>query len=136
MFIQLISIEEVLPIRHQVMWPEKSVDFVKVDGDDTARHYGCYCEDKLVSVISIFMDGRIAQFRKFASLVEYQGQGFGTTLLNHVLNDLRHQACPQIWCNARIEKTAFYQKFGLVVVGESFDKNGKTYVKMVCNFEL
>ena len=34
--------EATWPLRHEVMWPEKPVSFVKLDGDltDEARHFG------------------------------------------------------------------------------------------------
>lgn len=131
MIIRLISIEEVLPIRHEVMWPERSMDFVRVSGDEEASHYGLFWEEKLVSVVSVFSDGSSAQFRKFATLVDYQGQGFGTALLSKVFEELSSRNYHQVWCNARCEKVSFYQKFGLAVIGEPFEKYGKYYVKML-----
>jgi len=118
------------------MWPEKGTDFVKVPGDEAAKHYGCYCDEKLVSVLSVFVDGQSVQFRKFATLEEYQRKGFGTALLEHVLDDLKHQNYKQVWCSARFEKAVFYQKFGLKIVGEPFEKNGKWYVKMLGKYGL
>jgi GNAT superfamily N-acetyltransferase len=134
MIIKTISHKEVLPIRHQVMWPEKSLDFVKIPGDEFAIHWGGFSEGVLVSVISIFVDGSTAQFRKFATLTTQQGQGLGSQLLQFVIHELKLRGIHSIWCHARIEKVAFYQKFGLEISGMPFEKNGKEYVRM--SYEL
>ena len=86
MDIRSILWDEALPIRHEVLWPNKPLQFCKVDGDETAKHYGAYLNDKLVSVASIYMDGRVARLRKFATLAVFQGRGIGSKLINHILN--------------------------------------------------
>jgi GNAT superfamily N-acetyltransferase len=130
MIIQKISLEEVLPIRRQVMWPEESLEFVRVLGDENAQHWGGFYEGELVSVISIFEEGNSAQFRKFATITSKQGQGFGTKLLQETMNELRSRGICAIWCHARLEKVEFYQKFGLEISGSPFEKHGKKYVPM------
>jgi GNAT superfamily N-acetyltransferase len=132
MIIQTISLEEVLPIRHQVMWPEKSLDFVKVLGDEEAQHWGGFSEGELVSVISVFEEANSAQFRKFATLTSKQGQGFGSKLLQHTIAELKSRGIYEIWCHARLEKVGFYQKFGLEMDGKPFEKHEKMYVLMKC----
>jgi hypothetical protein len=44
MDIRLIALAEALPIRHCVLWPDKPLLFCKVDGDDTASHYGVFLD--------------------------------------------------------------------------------------------
>ncbi len=66
--IKEITTQEVLPIRHEVMWPDQPLDFVKLENDDTAIHLGLYVHNQLVSVISLFITDNEAQFRKFATL--------------------------------------------------------------------
>ena len=121
---------EALPVRQSAMWPDKPLDFVKLAGDETALHWGVICEGQLVSVVSVFIGKDEAQFRKFATLKAYQGRGFGTFLLNYTIEELRIKGIKTIWCNARILKHSFYERFGLSRVGEEFVKNGMSYVKM------
>ncbi len=128
-----IGITEVLEIRREVMWPDKEIDFVRVEGDQDALHLGLVVEGKTVSIISLFIEGDRLQFRKFATRKDEQGKGYGTFLLNHVIELSKKRRINYIWCNAREEKTNFYEKFGLKVTKKKFIKSGKSYVIMEKN---
>jgi GNAT superfamily N-acetyltransferase len=125
-----VNLDLVWSIRHQVMWPDRDIDFVRVKGDSDAVHVGLYLTEKLVTVISVFTDGKDAQFRKFATLKAHQGNGYGFLLLHHVLSGLREDGYSRIWCNARRSKAVFYEKFGLECSPEVFTKGGLDYVVM------
>ncbi|UQZ37702.1 GNAT family N-acetyltransferase [Paenibacillus sp. PK3_47] len=112
------------------MWPDRELDYVKLKDDDKAIHYGLYEEDWLVSVVSLFIDGREAQFRKFATAAAEQGKGYGTLLLNYMLGEAERSGVHRVICNARSHKAAFYQKFGLIVTDRTFTKGGKEYIVM------
>lgn len=71
MTIKEITLKDVLPIRHIAMWPDKPLDFVSVPGDENAVHLGLYVDRELVSVVSVFLNGNTAQFRKFGTLPDY-----------------------------------------------------------------
>lgn len=47
MEIQRINAEQTLPLRQQVLWPSKSIEFCKVDEDETGYHYGSYVNGEL-----------------------------------------------------------------------------------------
>ena len=83
--IKEIKHTEALTIRHKVMWPDKPMNFVKPPNDINGRHFGLFIEEKLISVVSIFKNDNEFQFRKLATLEEYQGKGFGTKLLNFII---------------------------------------------------
>ena len=114
MIIKQITSSETLIIRHKVMWPTKPMDFVMLPNDENGKHYGLFVNDKLTSVISIFIDDNIAQFRKFATLKEHQGKGYGSFLLEEIISLLKQEKINKLWCNARVEKTNFYIKHGLI----------------------
>lgn len=124
--------EEVWQLRQEVMWPDRELDYVKLEDDDTAAHYGLYEGGRLLSVVSLFIesDGQEAQFRKFATASSEQGKGYGTYLLNFMLNEVERAGVHRIFCNARSHKAAFYQKFGLIVTDKTFTKGGKEYIIM------
>lgn len=128
--IKKINIEEALNIRHKVMWPEKPLEYVKLPDDDKGEHFGYYVNTKLVSVISVFLSKDKAQFRKFATVNEYQGKGYGSALLTHVFKYLKEKDIKYIFCNARKNKISFYKKFDMKETGEPFEKGGKEYIKM------
>lgn len=93
MEIKLIHKEEVWKLRHEVMWPEREPDYIKLADDDQGKHYGLYVGDRLVSVLSLFVNGTEGQFRKFATLELEQGQGYGSKLLNTVLAEAEQAGC-------------------------------------------
>ncbi len=99
-----------------------------VDAD--GLHFGAFKNDLLVGVISLFQSGTVYQFRKFAVAVKQQNQGIGTALLQYVINFCQQQHGTLLWCNARTTAIPFYEKFAFTVVGQSFEQNSNTYVKM------
>lgn len=125
-----ITVDETLPIRHRVMWPNKSIDYVKLPNDIEGRHYGLFLNEKLISVISLFITDTEAQFRKFATIKEYQGKGYGSLLLQEIIGVAKNENLSKIWCNARQNKTDFYTKFGMVSTNRTFVKGGVDFVIM------
>ncbi len=114
------------------MWPNMPLDYVKLPKDKNGIHYGLFVDSELIAVLSLFIipDQKTAQFRKFATLKNYQGKGYGSQLLNYVIGEAKNQKITKIWCNARIEKIAFYKKFGLQETKHTFVKNNMSYVIM------
>jgi len=128
--VQEITAEETWPIRQIVMWPNKPLNFIKLNSDFEGRHFGLFLDETLVSVISLFTENSIAQFRKFATLQEYQGQGIGSQLLTEIMQVAEKERVLKIWCNARKEKTNYYAKFGLKETAITFSKEGFDYKVM------
>ncbi|MBD8488847.1 GNAT family N-acetyltransferase [Echinicola sp. CAU 1574] len=125
-----ITPEETWDLRNRVMWPDKPVDYVKLEEDQNGLHFGLEVEGSLVSIISVFINSGKAQFRKFATDATQQGMGYGSQLLQFVIEDLIDRGVTSIWCNAREEKTGFYEKFGLRKTDKTFVKGGIDYVIM------
>jgi len=128
--IKTIRAEDTWPIRQIVMWPEKPIDFIKIDGDNGALHYGLYVEGQLSSVISCFVTKNEVQFRKFATLRDKQNQGLGSKLLSYIIEECKMKGCKRLYCNARVDKKAFYQKFGLMATDQGFLKDGIEFIIM------
>ncbi|MGO1792606.1 MAG: GNAT family N-acetyltransferase [Oceanisphaera sp.] len=131
MDIRRIDWQQTIAIRHQVLWPNKPPAFSQLEQDALGVHFGAFINNQLVCVASIFIDGSSARLRKYATLVEFQGQGIGTAVLNAIFDYLQRQ--PQLdyfWCDAREEAIGFYQGFGMQVEGERFYKSEQAYVKM------
>lgn len=130
MDIRSIKWDQALPIRHEVLWPNKPLLFCQVEGDETAKHYGVYLNEKLVSVASIYMQEGVARLRKFATLVAFQGRGIGSKLIAHIVSELKKVSAESFWCDARTTAVGFYKKFGMEIQGSEFDKSGISYFKM------
>lgn len=125
-----ISWEATIDIRHAVMWPDKPREFCHVKGDELALHFGAFIDAKLVSVASLFLDGTHGRLRKFATLEALQGQGIGSKMLVHVMQDAQNRGVTYFRCDARESAVDFYGRFGLTVEGERFFKAGQPYFKM------
>jgi len=136
MDIRNIMWHEALPIRHEMLWPNKPLLFCKVEGDETASHYGVYHNDKLVSVASIYIKNRDARLRKFATLTGFQGRGIGSSLITHIMTDLNANGIESFWCDARKTAVSFYKKFGMEQQGLEFNKSGVLYFKMEVSLML
>jgi len=128
--IRIIALDDALPIRHCVLWPDKPISFCKVDGDEVATHYGVYLNDALVTVASIYIDGRVARLRKFATLVGFQGRGMGSQLISYIITELEQSDVEIFWCDARTTAVGFYKKFGMETQGDEFLKSATSYIKM------
>ncbi len=130
MTIAAVPLTDVWEMRREVMYPELSIDEVKLTDDESGRHLGLYEGNDLVSVVSVFVKNNELQFRKFATRVVMQNQGHGTALLQHVMDLADEMQCTRVWCNARKSATKFYEKFGMYATGDTWFANGHEFIKM------
>ena len=130
MDIRRISWEETIPLRHQVLWPDKKREYCHVEDDETAWHYGVFDQERIISVASVFPKDKKARLRKFATAKSYQGKGIGTAVINHIISELKQQKFTVFWCDAREEAIGFYERFGMEVEGDRFFKGHVPYFKM------
>lgn len=125
-----VPLEIIWTMRQEVMYPDETIDFVKLEDDEKGLHWGLYAADKLISVISLFERDRVLQFRKFATVAGMQGKGYGTKLLQHLVDWARENGMRSIWCNARTSATTLYEKFGMKQSGPGWEKYGIGFIKM------
>ena len=130
MEIKIITAKQTWELRQKVLWPDKDISCVQLPDDNVGTHYGLYNGGRLIAVVSTFAKQGEIQFRKFATDQAYQGQGYGTTLLRHVISAAEAGGATAIWCNARLDKAAFYQKFGLEKTAEEYERDGLQYIIM------
>lgn len=133
--IKEIPYQETWKIRQQVMWPNKPLSYVKLELDPFAMHLGLFVKQELVSIISIFITKNEAQFRKFATLNQYQGKGYGSSLLSYTIDFISQEDINKLWCNARVDKIGYYKKFGLTETNQTFSKGNIDYVIMQKTFD-
>ncbi len=125
-----IEAEQTWALRQRVMWPNEPIEYVKLPEDSEGIHFGLFIGKKLVSVVSVFINGNSAQFRKFATETSKQGKGYGSQLLNYLFVAIQRDSFERIWCNARVRQVGFYEKFGMSKTEECFTKNGVEFVVM------
>lgn len=128
--IQKVNADDLLEIRHLVLWPDMPREFVKVPEDESGIHFGLYLNGALVSVISLFTEGKNVRFRKFATLPGFQGKGLGSRLLRHAISYARTQGYTRMWCDARTDALGFYERFHFKKFSEPFFKEHIEYYKI------
>lgn len=128
MEIKIITANQTWELRQKVLWPAKDISYVQLADDSVGTHYGLYDDSRLVAVISTFAKNGEIQFRKFATDQKWQGKGYGTKLLQHVIAAAQASGVTAIWCNARKDKAAFYQKFGLEKTAKEYERDGLQYI--------
>jgi GNAT superfamily N-acetyltransferase len=130
MIIKSIKPSDTWQIRHEVMWPDQPLAFVQLDEDESGLHFGVYTEEKLVSIVSCFISENEMQFRKIATLQEFQGRGIASELLEYIFELARKKDLRRIWCNARSNKKSFYEKLGMKDTFLTFSKAGQEFTIM------
>lgn len=133
--IRKMDAEMTLPLRQQVLWPDKTLEECGVEDDDLGEHYGVYQQDILVCVASIFIQQDVARLRKFATLAAYQRQGIGQFVLSRIIEDLQAAGVKVFWCDARESAGTLYQRFGMTASGERFYKRDIPYRRMSVSFK-
>lgn len=128
-------VEQIFPsltwrIRHLVMYPELPIDSVKLANDFEGIHFGLYLHHELTGVVSLFINGEEAQFRKLAILQGAQNKGLGTQLMEYVIDFCKVQRLKKLWCNARINAKDFYIRLGFNETDSIYSANGYDYVRM------
>lgn len=134
MDIRNVDLDLIWKIRQEVMYPQEELSYVQLPEDGTGEHLGLYVNDQLVSIVSLFEYGPEVQFRKFATLVNEQGKGYGSMLLEYVMDQASSGGKQMIWCNARVNASPFYQRFGMYATGDSWWKKDIEFIKMEKQF--
>ena len=70
--IKQISAEQTWPLRQSVMYPEFTLEQVKLEKDEQGMHFGGFIENELACVVSLFLENNKAQFRKLATKEKHQ----------------------------------------------------------------
>ena len=128
--IRRVPWQQTVALCHGVLWPNKEPEFCHVGGDEDAWHFGAFLRGSLISVASVYLEGKNARLRKFATAPARQGKGVGTKVLQHILSELREQRMECFWCDARESAIGFYARFGLEPEGERPHKDEVQYFKM------
>lgn len=125
-----LSVEQVLPVRHAVLWPHKPQIFCQLKEDQQGEHFGVELEGQVVCVASVFTNSREVRLRKFATLENFQGRGIGSTVLQYLIGHYQEKGFQYFWFDARETAIAFYQQFGFAKQGSRFYKSDIAYFKM------
>lgn len=130
-----VPLDIVWEMRQKVMYPHLSLEEVKLEEDKNGVHWGIKEDGRFISVVSLFQHGHEWQFRKFATLKELQGRGYGTLLLKWLIGFVQQKGATKLWCNARVNALGFYKKQDFEPFGETWNQLGFQFVKMQLLFK-
>lgn len=68
---------------------------------------------------------------RMAVLKEWRGKGFGSAMLQKMLEELKNRQKQKVMLNAQTTAVKFYEKFGFKVSGEEFWEAGILHIKMI-----
>ncbi|PSL29809.1 1-(5-phosphoribosyl)-5-[(5-phosphoribosylamino)methylideneamino]imidazole-4-carboxamide isomerase [Chitinophaga ginsengisoli] len=128
--IRRINPEDTLQLRRDVLYPDATLEAVRVDHDDDGLHFGLFEDTRLRGIVSLFPQKDVAQFRKLAVHPDCQGKGYGSLLMQHIEDFCRKEHIPTLWCNARNTAEGFYVKRGYAFWGDHFTKDNIVFCKM------
>ncbi|WP_245580838.1 GNAT family N-acetyltransferase [Daejeonella oryzae] len=128
--IEQIPAELTWAIRHEVMYPEKELKDIKLADDEDGIHFGLFDHNQLISIVSWFKRGNNAQFRKLATVKQYQGFGYATLLMEHIIEFSKSERADMLWCNSRKNVSDFYKKLGFKLTENTFNQDGYDFVIM------
>lgn len=112
------------------MYPDLPLEAVKLENDHEGIHFGLFADNRLATVISLFNEGPLYRFRKFATVPDAQGKGFGKALLTYIIEYVTIMEGTKLWCDARVSASGFYRKFGFKETGQLSKKHGLDFVIM------
>lgn len=130
MIIHSIPADATYALRHAVLWPDQPAAYVQLPDDDAGQHFGVFVGGELVSVVSLFVSGGEARFRKFATAPAWQGRGMGSALLAHTIEAAGTAGARSLWCDARVSALPFYARFGMQPEGLVFYKGAIPYQRL------
>ena len=78
--ISRVAPEATVGVREAVLWPGRP-DMCRLAEDAQGLHLAATVNNEVVGVVSLFVDGAAARFRKFAVLEAHRGAGVGSRLL-------------------------------------------------------
>lgn len=128
MQIRRIELSQTLPIRQEVLWPDRSPsDIVYPEDSEVGTfHLGAFDDSgELLGIATLYHDVDATwRLRGMGVLPDNQGQGIGARLVDASVGELRNLGATGVWCNARLAVTGFYQRRGWKIEGEEFEIPG------------
>ena len=120
--INRVAPEATVGVREAVLWPGRP-DMCRLAEDAQGLHLAANVNNDVVGVVSLFVDGAEARFRKFAVLEAHRGAGLGSRLLQAAEAEAASAGAAHINCDARADTAAaYYEKRGYTAAGPPFAK--------------
>ena len=131
--IRLAEVEEVYPMRNEVLRPGQPISSCHYleDDFDGVFHLVAEKDGDIVGIASFYpekcagVESELSyRLRGMATATSVRGQGFGRILLQEGINQCRQRGAQILWCNARTSAVPFYRKLNFDIKGEEFMIDG------------
>jgi GNAT superfamily N-acetyltransferase len=135
--IQLITPEQVYPLRHRVLRPHQDFAASKYPDDllPTTFHVGALLEGNVIGIATFSLESHPEvskavparcpyRLRGMATDTHLHQRGVGTAVLHFSFEELRRRHGDLLWCNAREVAFPFYEKMGFLTLGAMFEIPG------------
>jgi GNAT superfamily N-acetyltransferase len=125
--IREIPVADTRPLRHRILRPHESLDYLIGHEPPDAFAVGAFDRgERLVAVGFVGRDGESGAWRVrgMAAEPDARGRGAGSAILAALLDHaLRFETHPpaRVWCNARVPACSLYERAGFTIVSEEFD---------------
>jgi GNAT superfamily N-acetyltransferase len=126
--VKIIKPEDTFEIRKEVLRKGIPLPYeFPGDFDQETTHFGFFIDDQLISVATVLksshplLSGNQYQLRGMATLTDYQGKGYGSILVQSILEFVKEKSADTLWFNARIIALNFYRQLGFQTIGEEFE---------------
>ncbi|MBD3671080.1 MAG: GNAT family N-acetyltransferase [Gammaproteobacteria bacterium] len=104
---RLVFIEE-QGVPEELEWDGLDADAIHLLARDSGRPVAC---------ARMLKDGHIG---RMSVLKEYRRQGIGTRMIQRLVDLGREQSLAQVYLDAQVHATAFYERLGFQVMGNEF----------------
>ncbi|WP_371264189.1 GNAT family N-acetyltransferase [Nitrosomonas sp. Nm51] len=84
-----------------------------------------------IGTARLLPDGRIG---RMAVLKPWRNRGVGSAMLRHLVDEARNRGLTEVTLSAQVSASAFYEKHGLQINGDTFIEAGIPHVKMSRRF--
>lgn len=131
--LNLEQLYAILKLRQNVFILEQRSIYADVDDADQASLHLCaYAANKLVGYTRLrAQDPQVYKIERVVCLKEVRGQGLGQKLMHAALNKITSLAPgAAVRLSAQTEALAFYQTFGFIPQGQSYDDGGIEHMDM------
>ena len=126
------ELNKVFDIRKKVFILEQNVpaDLEMDNFDSASTHFIVLYKSKPIGCARIRTNDK-AKLERIAILKEYRNKGYGTDLVNFLIDYCKQQNINDIYLHSQYFTIAFYKKFGFESVGKEFFEAGIRHIKMI-----
>ena len=120
-----------LEIRQNVFIEGQNVDPVlEIENEDICTHYLLFLDNRPIGTARWRETKKGIKLERFAIVDEYRNMGYGTIILEKVMQDILPLA-RTIYLHSQLKAVNYYERMGFVKTGELFQEAGIDHYLMI-----